>query len=146
MKILPLSDELLSQCLALTVSPDQKKHNKAPDHILSEAQENQDTVRIFVLNENAPQVIGMASYFNNTHRGFGYWISQFFIDHRYQNRGLGKEAFALLLAEIRLTANHRIIVSVDKENTPAIRLYQKFGFVWMPDEKYPNEQIFVLQL
>jgi ribosomal protein S18 acetylase RimI-like enzyme len=90
--------------------------------------------------------VGMASYFNNTYRGYGYWINQFFIDKGYQRQGHGTKAFDMLLTKLKALADHRIIVSVDKENVTAIRLYQKFGFTWIRDEKYPDEVLLAIEM
>jgi RimJ/RimL family protein N-acetyltransferase len=123
MMIQPISEAVIPQCLALEVSFEQRKQNKSPAEIFADAYLHQDVLRAFVLEGTKPVVVGMASYFNNTYRGYGYWIGQFFIDQRYQRQGHGTKAFGILLTEMKALADHRIIVSVDKENLTAIRLY-----------------------
>lgn len=59
-----------------------------------------------------------------------YWLFHFFIDHRYQGRGYGKEALRLFLQYIR--AHHpqcrSLQLTVHPENARAQRLYTGAGF------------------
>ncbi len=60
-----------------------------------------------------------------------YWIFHFFIDHRYQGRGFGKEALQIFLQFIRdhFPQCQAIQLTVHPENEAAKRLYTGVGFI-----------------
>ena len=58
-----------------------------------------------------------------------YELQQLLVDQRYQNRGYGQQALALVLE--RLAAERRydcVEVCVHREDSAALHLYQKAGF------------------
>lgn len=58
------------------------------------------------------------------------WVSHLMVDARYQQRGIGRAALELLLARMDdESGGASLAVTVDPDNTPAIRLYEGFGFV-----------------
>lgn len=58
------------------------------------------------------------------------WLDRFMIDKHYQGRGYGTEALTLLLHKIRTNYTDRraILLSVEKHNEEAIKMYERFGF------------------
>ena len=87
----------------------------------------------------APECRPFAIYADDTPVGFamyGYiptdgrcWINGFMIDERHQRRGIGRAALEELLA--RMTAESGgtdLLLAVNPDNAPAIRLYESFGF------------------
>ena len=77
-----------------------------------------------------------------------YYLWRFMIDRRYQGRGLGKAAAALVLELIRSFpdgAAERCCVSYEPQNTAAKNLYASFGF--RPSgEMDDDEEIAILPL
>lgn len=65
------------------------------------------------------------------------WIDRFMIDKHYQGRGYGKKAFTKILDKLNKIRNANggkyILLSVEKHNECAIKMYEKFGFK-MTDE------------
>lgn len=58
-----------------------------------------------------------------------YWLWQFTIDYRYQGKGYGTEAMAIILEKFKEQSVPVITLSTKPSNKNAIHLYQKFGFV-----------------
>ncbi|MGM0125784.1 hypothetical protein IGI37_003185 [Enterococcus sp. AZ194] len=58
-----------------------------------------------------------------------YWLWQFLIDERYQNRGHASKALELLINQFRYLGVEIITLSTKPENQRAIHLYKKMGFV-----------------
>ena len=57
------------------------------------------------------------------------WLDRFMIDENYQGKGYGKKALQLIIAKLFMHYKcKKIHLSVCKENTCAIMLYQKLGF------------------
>jgi diamine N-acetyltransferase len=76
-----------------------------------------------------------------------YWIFHFFIDHRYQRRGYGKEALHIFIQFIKdsYPQCQAIQLTVHQENEPAKQLYTKAGF--LPSEsELMGEPVYKLNL
>lgn len=59
-----------------------------------------------------------------------YDLQQFMIDCRYQGRGYGTEALQLILSELEAERKYDCVeVCVKSDDTPALRLYEKLGFI-----------------
>ncbi|WP_234124652.1 GNAT family N-acetyltransferase [Clostridium hydrogenum] len=62
---------------------------------------------------------------------FVYRFIGFFIDYKYQNKGIGKKAFKLALDKVKAYPDGEylpIALEVKVENANAIKLYESFGF------------------
>ncbi|MEH7886076.1 GNAT family N-acetyltransferase [Bacillus sp. JJ1609] len=59
-----------------------------------------------------------------------YWVFHFFIDKRYQRRGVGSEAFKELVKYIKFShpSCHRLRLTVHPENDAGKLFYTKLGF------------------
>ena len=59
-----------------------------------------------------------------------YTIEQFIIDHKFQNKGFGKQALKLAIDILATERKYETIeVCVKMEDTQAIRVYKDIGFV-----------------
>lgn len=77
-----------------------------------------------------------------------YYLWRFMIDKRYQRRGYGRQAVALLLDFIRSFPDgpeETCCVSCEPDNVVAKRLYESFGFRFT-GEMDDDEEIAVLKL
>ncbi|MDO5139422.1 MAG: GNAT family N-acetyltransferase [Oscillospiraceae bacterium] len=84
--------------------------------------------RVYAI-ENDGTVIGAALVREFTEEPLGYDLQQFMIDQRYQGKGYGSQALTLILDELREEGHFdHVEVCVKKEDTAAIRLYEKHGF------------------
>lgn len=91
-------------------------------------------------------LIGFAMYgFFWQYLPFGrVWLDRLLVDKEYQGRGYGKEAVAKLLDRLcREYGRSKIYLSVYKENTAAIALYEQFGFRFNGKLDTKGEQIMV---
>ena len=87
--------------------------------------------------ENDGVLVGLALLREFTDEPLGYDLQQFMIDQRYQRRGYGSKALSLILDALRQEGHYdHVELSVKKEDTEAIRLYEKHGFV---DSGYIDE-------
>ena len=84
--------------------------------------------RVYAI-ENDGTVIGAALVREFIEEPLGYDLQQFMIDQRYQGNGYGSQALKLILDELRKEGHYdHVEVCVKKEDTAAIRLYEKHGF------------------
>ena len=84
--------------------------------------------RVYAI-ENDGMIVGAALVREFTDEPLGYDLQQFMIDGRYQGRGYGSAALGLILDELRKEGHYdHVEVCVKKEDTAAIRLYEKHGF------------------
>ncbi|WHY60128.1 GNAT family N-acetyltransferase [Cytobacillus firmus] len=72
-----------------------------------------------------------------------YWINGFFIDQKYQGRGYGRAALAVMISWIKtkFPKCEEIRLTVHKDNRHAKNLYKNFGFmptgeIWGEEEVY----------
>lgn len=80
-----------------------------------------------IFHEDIP--VGMGLYYDCPALD-AYIFSEFFIDERYQGRGLGEEAARLVLTRMREDGKYRkVVLCCIDGNDAARRLYQKLGFV-----------------
>ena len=96
----------------------------------------------------ANQVIGFAMYgrfpWEGTHGRV--WLDRLLIDRAFQGRGYGQKALDILCAHLRDTYGcAEIYLSCYPDNTAAIALYQKNGFVFNGEKDKNGEDVMVRQ-
>lgn len=83
-----------------------------------------------------PETVPQAIYNDEELIGFVMWrkehdnaiICRFMIDHKFQNRGLGREAFGQILMLLRRQGYKKAVLMIAPENIIAKKLYLSFGF------------------
>ena len=143
--LIPLSDALEPEFLALEVREDQRSFIETPAEALADRNSrgwDVDWTIHCLYWEN--HMVGYTMHGMN--RWADAWMDRFMIDRRFQGRGFASAALPKILAEIRARypGRRRILLSVEPENAPAIRLYQRFGFR-MTDEWDCAEQVMELR-
>ena len=96
--------------------------------------------RVFVI-EADEVIVGVALVREFTDEPLGYDLQQFMIDQRYQGKGYGSAALGLILNELRKEGHFdHVEVCVKKDDSEAIHLYEKHGFVdsGFVDEDFPD--------
>lgn len=76
---------------------------------------------------------------------FVYRFMGFFIDHKYQHKGIGKKAFKLALDKVKAYTDGKSLpmaVEVNMKNTNAIKLYESFGF-YDSGIRYEDDCVFI---
>jgi len=131
------------ECIALSVSPEQKSFVAANVDSLAEAKENPGMVPVGISKNN--KLIGFAMYGNSTNENKS-WIIRFMIDKTYQRQGFGKKALSELIKLLfDKYPNSDIRLCVEPENIAAIKFYESFGFAYT-GEKWGNEFIYEIKI
>ena len=121
----------------LSVKDNQKNFVAPPIGILARGYVYRDcNARIYGI-ENDGTIVGVSLVREFSDDPLGYDLQQFLIDQRYQNNGYGSAALELILDELRKEGHYdHVEVCVKKDDTAAIHLYEKYGFV---DSGYIDE-------
>lgn len=128
-RLVPLREDIKEDYLALKVRSSQDAFVESPEESL--ADEERHAWKIDWTIECIYAGDTMVGYAMHGMDGSGnVWLDRFMIDLRYQGRGYGTEALTLLLRRLRsgYPGRKNILLSVEKHNSRAIRMYEKFGF------------------
>ena len=153
-RLTSVTEENWIEVASLTVNDEQKRFLAPPIGILARGYVYRDCnakVYVVVLEEksgesdslesdnslgsendkvNSDKVIGVALVREFTDEPLWYDLQQFMIDKRYQGKGYGTWALMLILDELKKEHHYdHVEVCVDKEDAPALRVYEKCGFV-----------------
>lgn len=94
--------------------------------------------RVIAIADDA-QIVGVALIRDFTDEPLGYDLQQFMIDRHFQNKGYGTEALKLILESLEKDGRFNCVeVCVNKADSPALRVYEKVGFV---DTGYVDEDL-----
>ena len=83
---------------------------------------------------NNKELVGLV-YFYQINKNI--WINSFMIDHKYQNKGYGKQSFSKLLDYIKKNYTYNRI-ELATSNPIAMNLYQNFGFNLLNNKRSKN--------
>lgn len=74
-----------------------------------------------------------------------FWVNRILIDRTFQQKGIGREALTLLIAELEaLDASAEVRTSCARQNHSAIRLFEEVGFQRI-NEALTDELVFRLK-
>ena len=94
--------------------------------------------RVWTLEEDG-RMVGLAMVREFEDEPLGYELQQFLIDCREQGRGIGTQALTLVLDRLRREGRWPTVeVCVKKADAPALRVYEKAGFV---DSGYVDPEV-----
>ena len=112
----------------LSVRDDQRGYVSDCSGILARAYAyRNDRSRAFVIYEDDVPV-GMAMFYD-LEAWKAYNFSQFFIDRRYQGKGLGLKAAKMILEKMKADGKYgRVVLCYIEGDDPARKLYEKLGF------------------
>ena len=138
-RLTEVTEENWFEVASLSVREDQKEYLAPPIGILARGYVYRNcNAKVFVI-ENDGIVIGVALVREFTDEPLGYDLQQFMIDERYQGKGYGSAALALILNALRREGHYdHVDVCVKKKDTEAVRLYEQHGFV---DSGYVDESV-----
>ena len=138
-RLTEVTEENWFEVASLSVREDQKEYLAPPIGILARGYVYRNcNAKVFVI-ENDGVVIGVALVREFTDEPLGYDLQQFMIDERYQGKGYGSAALALILNALRREGHYdHVEVCVKKKDTEAVRLYEQHGFV---DSGYVDESV-----
>ena len=138
-RLTDITEDNWSEVAALSVKDSQRDYLAPAIGILARGYVYRGcNARVFAI-ENDGVIVGVALVREFDDEPLGYDLQQFMIDGRYQGRGYGSAALALILELLREEGRYdHVEVCVKKEDTAAIRLYEKHGFV---DSGYVDEDL-----
>jgi len=136
-KLTEVTEENWFAVADLGVKENQKKYVAPAIGILARGYVYRDcNARVYAI-ENDGTIVGTSLVREFSDEPQGYDLQQFFIDKRFQGKGYGSAALGLILDELRKEGHYdQVEVCVKKDDTAAIHLYEKHGFV---DSGYIDE-------
>lgn len=75
-------------------------------------------------------LIGFFMYRRTAEEADTATICRFMIDHTFQGRGLGRQAFGCILQNLKAQGVQKVILMIDDANKIAQKLYVSFGFTF----------------
>ena len=128
-RLIEVTEDNWSDIADLSVKEDQRSYVAPAIGILARGYVYRDcNARIYAF-DNDGVIVGVALVREFDEEPVGYDLQQFMVDQRYQGKGYGSEALGLILDELRKEGRYdHVEVCVKKEDTGAIRLYEKHGF------------------
>lgn len=133
--------------LALRIADYQQDFIESTKQCLAEAKTDKRFIPVGLYRED--NAVGFAMYGvfphkDNTQR---VWLDRFFIDERFQHKGLGKYFLQLLIKHLVAKYScQNIYLSVYDNNIVAIQLYKKFGFVFNGELDDKGEKVMVKEV
>ena len=138
-RLIPVTEENWMEIASLSVKEHQKGYVAPAIGILARGYVYRDCNAKIYAFENDGVIVGTALVREFTDEPLGYDLQQFMIDERYQGKGYGSAALALILNALRREGHYdHVEVCVKKKNTEAVRLYEQHGFV---DSGYVDESV-----
>lgn len=141
MHLIDINEENWMDIARLSVKEEQQKYLDRPIGIIARGYIYHNcNGRVFGIADDS-QMVGVALVRDFTDEPFNYDLQQFMIDQRFQNKGYGTEALRLILDFLKQEGRYdNVEVCVDREDTQALHVYEKVGFVdsGYIDEDLPN--------
>lgn len=134
-----VTEENWQEAASLSVTEDQRKYLAPAVGIIARGYVYRNCGGKVYVIENDGVIVGLALVRGFTEEPLGYDLQQFMIDARYQGKGYGYEALGLILEELRREGRYdHVELCVNREDTAAVRLYEKAGFT---DSGYVDEDM-----
>ena len=137
--LIDVNEENWLDIINLRVNEEQQKFLDRPTGIIARGYIYRNcNARVFGIADDA-QMIGVALVRDFTEEPLNYELQQFMIDGRFQNKGYGTEALRQILKFLKQERRYPgVEVCVNREDTAAIHVYEKVGFV---DSGYIDEDL-----
>ena len=129
-KLVEVTEENWLEIATLSVREEQKGFLAPPIGILARGYVYRDcNARVWGI-ANADQMVGVALVRDQNEEPCCYDLQQFMIDQRFQGQGYGSVALRQILSVLKLERRFDCVeVCVKNADIPALRLYEKIGFV-----------------
>ena len=128
--LIDVTEENWLDIARLSVSDEQKAFLDRPIGIIARGYVYRNcNARVIGIAESS-RVIGVALVRDLDEEPACYDLQQFMIDKGFQNKGYGTEALKQIIELLKKDGKYSCIeVCVNQADTPALRLYEKAGFV-----------------
>ncbi|ALS80200.1 GNAT family N-acetyltransferase [Planococcus sp. ANT_H30] len=134
-----ITDSNKQEVLNLKVAAQQRGFIESVSQCLLEAEQDTRYVPLALYKEN--KIIGFSMYGKFDEQ---IWLDRFLVDERFQQQGLGRYFFCVLVDYLtELYPKKPIYLSVFEQNKVAIRLYQKLGFGFTEEVDENGEKIMI---
>ncbi|MDJ0332182.1 MULTISPECIES: GNAT family N-acetyltransferase [Planococcus] len=134
-----ITDSNKQEVLNLKVAAQQRGFIESVSQCLLEAEQDTRYVPLALYKEN--EIIGFSMYGKFDEQ---IWLDRFLVDERFQQQGLGRYFFRVLVDYLtELYPKKPIYLSVFEQNKVAIRLYQKLGFGFTEEVDENGEKIMI---
>ena len=128
--------------LVLRVSEDQRHFIETVEECLADAEQWKEFRPVGLYVDGIAVGFAMYGYLGDGKGGGNLWIDRMLIDEKYQGNGFGSRFVVLLMQRVLSEyGDQPIFLSVYPENTAAIHLYEKLGFVLLDEYDSQGEQI-----
>lgn len=129
-KLMDVTEENWLDIARLSVSEEQQAFLDKPLGIIARGYVYRNcNARVIGIADDS-QVIGVAFVRDLDDEPACYDLQQFMIDKRFQNKGYGTEALKQIIELLEKERKYNCVeVCVNKADTPALRVYEKAGFV-----------------
>lgn len=134
-----ITQENWLEAIRLQLAEEQLAFVANPMGVLARAYVYRDCrAQVWTIQEDG-RVVGLAMVREFDDEPLGYELQQFFIDKREQGRGVGTAALGLVLDRLRQEGRWPTVeVCVKKADAPALRVYEKTGFL---DSGYVDPEV-----
>ena len=130
MKLVEVTEENWLEIATLSVREEQKGFLAPPIGILARGYVYRECNGRVCGIANGEQMVGVALVRDQNEEPCCYDLQQFMIDQRFQGQGYGAEALRQILSLLEEERRFDCVeVCVKNTDTPALRLYEKIGFV-----------------
>ena len=128
--LVDVTEENWLDIVRLSVSDEQQAFLDKPIGIIARGYVYRNcNARVIGIAEN-DQIIGVALVRDLDEEPACYDLQQFMIDRHFQNKGYGTEALKQIIEILKKDGKYNCVeVCVNKADAPALKLYEKVGFV-----------------
>ncbi|MGE7690938.1 GNAT family N-acetyltransferase [Lysinibacillus sp. NPDC097214] len=135
------------EVLTLRIADNQQDFIESTEQCLAEAKEDKRFIPVGLYKEDHAVGFAMYGMFPQKDNSQRVWLDRYFIDERYQHKGLGKYFLQQLIQYLVAKYScQNIYLSVYDNNTVAIQLYKKFGFVFNGELDTKGEKVMVKEV
>lgn len=135
------------EILTLRIAANQQNFIESTDQCLAEAEIDKRYIPVGLYRGNTAVGFAMYGIFPHVDNSERVWLDRYFIDERYQHKGLGKYFLQQLINHLVATYGcQNIYLSVYDDNLAAIQLYKNFGFIFNGELDDKGEKVMVKEV
>lgn len=138
-RLLDVTEENWLEVARLSVNEEQKNFVAPAIGILARGYVYRNCNSRIIVFADDDNIVGAALVRDLDEEPACYDLQEFMIDRRFQNRGYGTKALNLILELLAAERKYECVeVCVNKEDAPALHVYEKAGFV---DTEYIDDDV-----
>ncbi|MBS4191945.1 GNAT family N-acetyltransferase [Bacillus sp. FJAT-49705] len=143
-QLVELNKDNWYDCCTLEVSENQVNHIE-PNAVSIAQSKFEPSLKPYAI-QFEDKIVGFLMFNTTLEELDGYWIYRIMVDKNYQQKGIGKKATKLMIAEMSKLPNcKKIVVGYHPENIGAHQLYASLGFIDNGD-RFGKEMAVVLNI